>query len=134
MPSRAFLAAAVLSLLTAAPAWAKPCGDQIRALEPRVDEAVSRSAALSSGGQGVAASREGQALQADRGQKPTPPVQALPEHDVNATAAAKPLAGGDRAVNARTALSRAQALDRDGDAAGCMSAIEQVRRELTPAQ
>jgi hypothetical protein len=134
MPSRAFLAAAVLSLLSAAPAWASPCGDQIRALEPRVDEAVSRSASLSSGGQGVAASREGQAMQAERGQKPSPPVQSLPEHDVNATAAAKPLAGGDRAMNARTALSRATALDRDGDAAGCMSAVEQVRRELTPAQ
>jgi hypothetical protein len=37
-------------------------------------------------------------------------------------------------MNARTALSRAQAFDRDGDAAGCMSAVEQVRRELAPAQ
>ena len=134
MRSGAFLTATTFVSLALTPAWSSPCGDQIRTLEPQVDEAVSRSAALSSGGQGVAASREAQAMQAERGQKTSSPVQALPEHDVNATAAAKPLAGGDRAINARAALSRAQALDRDGDAAGCMSAVEQVRRELAPAR
>ncbi|KAA2235526.1 hypothetical protein [Salinarimonas soli] len=130
MSSRAFPVAAVLGLLCAAPAWASPCGDQLRTLEPQVDAAASRSVSLSSGGQGVAASRESQAMQAERGQKPTPPVQSLPEHDVNATAAARPLEGGDRAMKARTAFNEAQALDRDGDAAGCMSAVERVRREL----
>ncbi len=124
----------ITGLLLAAPAAASPCGDAIRALEPRVDEAVSRSAALSSGGQGVAASREGQALQADRGVKPTPPAQSLPEHDVGATAAAKPLAGGDRAVAARTALGRARALEASGDQAGCAAAVEDTRGALAPSQ
>lgn len=133
MMGRALLVVAV-SFLASLPALATPCGDTIRALEPRVDEVVARSASLSSGGQGVAASREGQAMQAERGQKPTPPVQALPEHDVGATAAAKPLAGGDRAIAARTALSRARALDRDGDAAGCARAVAEVERALAPTQ
>jgi hypothetical protein len=130
------LAAVVASgFLLAGPVLASPCGDAIRALEPRVDEAVSKSAALSSGGQAVAASRESQAMQADK--HPTAPgssVQKLPEHDVGATAAATPLAGGDNALKARAALSRAQALDRDGDASGCATAVEEVRRELGPAQ
>ena len=122
-------------VLVVGPVWASPCGDAIRALEPRVDEAVSRSVALSSGGQGVAASRESQAMQAE--QQPTPPgssVQKLPEHDVGATAAATPLAGGDNAMRARAALSRAQALDREGNASECSTAVEEARRELGPVQ
>ncbi|MXQ13139.1 hypothetical protein [Microvirga makkahensis] len=122
-------------LIVAGPVLASPCGDAIRALEPRVDEAVSKSAALSSGGQAVAASRESQAMQADK--QSTPPgssVQKLPEHDVGATAAATPLAGGDNAMRARAALSRAQALNREGDASGCSAAVEEARRELGPTQ
>jgi hypothetical protein len=100
-------------------------------MEPRVDEAVSKSASLSSGGQGVAASREAQAMQADSNPgQPASSAQKLPEHDVGATAAATPLAGGDNAIKARAALSRAQARDREGDASGCNMALEEVRREL----
>lgn len=127
--------ATVFSFFIVAPALASPCGDAIRALEPRVDEAVSKSAALSSGGQGVAASRESQAMQADK--QPAAPgstVQKLPEHDVGATAAATPLAGGDNALKARAALSRAEALDRQGNASGCTTAVEEARRELGSAK
>jgi hypothetical protein len=73
-------------------------------------------------------------MQADK--QPTPPgspAQKLPEHDVGATAAATPLAGGDNAVKARAALNRAQALDREGDTSGCSTAVEEARRELGPA-
>jgi predicted lipid-binding transport protein (Tim44 family) len=135
MKQLSFSAVIAFGFLIAGPALASPCGDAIRVLEPRVDEAVSKSAALSSGGQAVAASRESQAMQADK--QPAPPgsaVQKLPEHDVGATAAATPLAGGDNAMRARAALSRAQALDRDGNASGCDTAVEEVRRELGPAQ
>ena len=135
MSKPSFLALGAVGLLLSTPALATPCGDQIRALEPRVDDAVARSASLSSGGQAVAASRESQAMQAESGRKePGAPVQKLPEHDVDATAAATPLAGGDKAIKARAALGRAQALDRDGDAAGCQAAVEDVRREIGPAQ
>ncbi|MBD2750893.1 hypothetical protein IC232_30090 [Microvirga sp. BT688] len=135
MKQLSFVGVIASGFLITGPALASPCGDAIRVLEPRVDEAVSRSAALSSGGQAVAASRESQAMQANK--QPTSPgssVQKLPEHDVGATAAATPLAGGDNAMRARAALSRAQALDRDGNAAGCSTAIEDARRELGPAQ
>jgi len=127
------LAAIVFSFFIGLPVMASPCGDAIRALEPRVDEAVSRSAALSSGGQGVAASREAQAMEADKNPPPSgTSAQKLPEHDVGATAAVTPLAGGDNALKARAALSRAQAFDREGNASGCSSAVEEARRELGP--
>jgi hypothetical protein len=136
LPRQPALTALVLShLFIAGPALATPCGDAVRALEPRVDEALSKSAALSSGGQGVAASREAQAMQADKSPpSPGSAVQKLPEHDAGATAAATPLAGGDNAMKARAALGRAQAQDREGNAAGCSAAVEEARRELGPAQ
>ena len=130
--STAFL---LCCLFVARPALATPCGDAIRALEPRVEEAMSKSAALSSGGQGVAASREAQAMQAEKNPPPPgSPVQKLPEHDAGATAAAVPLAGGDNAVRARAALSRAQTLDREGKVPDCSTAVEEARRELGPPQ
>lgn len=135
MKQSAFIAGLLSPMLIAGPLLASPCGDAIRALEPRVDEAMSKSAALSSGGQGVAASREAQAMEAEKNPPaPGSPVQKLPEHDTKATAAATPLAGGDNAMKARAALSRAQAEDRQGNAAGCSAAVEEARRELGPAQ
>jgi hypothetical protein len=135
MKQLSLTAVVALGFLVAGPVLASPCGDAIRALEPRVDEAVSKSVALSSGGQAVAASRESQAMQAER--QPTPPgspVQKLPEHDVAATAAATPLAGGDNALRARAALDRAQAHDREGNISECSTAVEEARRELGPVQ
>jgi hypothetical protein len=134
MKQPAFTAVVLSQLFIAGPVLATPCGDAIRALEPRVDEALAKSAALSSGGQGVAASREAQAIQADKNPLPSgSSAQKLPEHDAGATAAATPLAGGDRALKARAALGRAQALDREGNAPGCTAAVEEARRELGPA-
>jgi hypothetical protein len=131
----ALLAISMLGALFTFPAFGSPCGDEIQALEARVDAAAADTAALSSGGQGVAASREAQAMQAERGQtQPGTPVQKLPEHDVGATAAATPLAGGDKALKARAALNRARALDQQGNAAGCSEAVAEVKRELGPTQ
>src|SRR5215213_7263550 len=133
---RYFVMIAVSSLLTiaAVPALASPCEDQIRALEARVDDASSRAAALSGGGQGVAASRESQAMQADAQKSPSGTVQRLPEHDVKATSAVTPLAGGDKPMKAKTALDRARTLDWEGNATGCSEAVAEARRELGPAQ
>jgi hypothetical protein len=132
--SHLFLAAGLCVLITS-PASASPCSDAIRTLEPRVDEAASQSVALSSGGQGVAASRESQAMHADKGvSSSAESPQKLPEHDVGATAAATPLAGGDKAVRARAALNRARAMDQEGNASGCSMALDEVRRELGTAQ
>jgi hypothetical protein len=129
-----FTASMVAALLTI-PAFASPCADDIRALEVRVNEASSKTAALSGGGEGVAASRQAQAMQADaRPSQSGEPVQKLPEHDVNATAAVTPLAGGDKTMKAKAALDRARALDREGNAVACTEALTEAKRELAPAQ
>jgi hypothetical protein len=129
------LTASALATLLSIPALASPCEDQIRALEARIDDASSKAAALSGGGEGVAASRQAQAMQADaQRQAPGGAVQKLPEHDVKATSAVTPLAGGDRPMKAKAALDRARTLDREGNAAGCSEALAEARRELGPAQ
>ena len=129
------LTASALATLLSIPALASPCEDQIRALEARIDDASSKAAALSGGGQGVAASRQAQAMQADaQRQASGGAVQKLPEHDVKATSAVTPLAGGDRPMKAKAALDRARGLDREGNAAGCSEAVAEARRELGPAQ
>ena len=65
MPFRLIpVANAALSLLLAGPSLASPCSDRIDALEARVKEAAEATASVSSGGQGVAAARESQAMQA----------------------------------------------------------------------
>ncbi|MFL5226512.1 MAG: hypothetical protein ACJ8CH_23925, partial [Microvirga sp.] len=74
------LTASVLATLLSVPALASPCEDQIRALEARIDDASSKAAALSGGGEGVAASRQAQAMQADaQPQASGGAVQTLPE-------------------------------------------------------
>lgn len=129
------LTASALATLLAVPALASPCEDQIRALEARIDDASSKAAALSGGGEGVAASRQAQAMQADaQRQAPGGAAQKLPEHDVKATSAVTPLAGGDRPMKAKAALDRARTLDREGNATGCSEAVAEARRELGPAQ
>jgi hypothetical protein len=129
------IAAGALAMLAAGPAFASPCEDDIRALDARVNDASSKSAALSGGGEGVAASRQAQAMAADAKAPPAgQTAQKLPEHDVNATAAVTPLAGGDKPMRAKAALDRARTFDRDGNAAGCADAVAEARRELGPAQ
>ena len=82
------LTASALATLLSIPALASPCEDQIRVLEARIDDASSKAAALSGGGEAVAASRQAQAMQADaQRQASGGAVQKLPEHDVKATSA-----------------------------------------------
>jgi hypothetical protein len=135
MRHRLLLAAATLTVLVVQPASAGPCEDDIRALDARVNDASGRSAALSGGGEGVAASRQAQAMQADaKAPAAGQPAQKLPEHDVNATSAVTPLGGGDKPMKAKAALDRARTLERDGNAAGCAEAVAEARRELGSGQ
>ena len=100
-----------VTLLATAPSSASPCEDQIRLIEARVSDAATRASALSGGGEAVAASRQAQAMQAESpAQPPAGAVQKLPEHDIGATAAVTPLAGGDKAMRAKAALERARNL------------------------
>jgi len=129
------LAAGILGSILAVPVFASPCEDDIRALDARVNDASSRSAALSGGGEGVAASRQAQAMQADAKAPPRgQPAQKLPEHDVNATSAVTPLGGGDKPMMAKAALDRARTFERDGNAAACAEAVGEARRELGSGQ
>ena len=73
MPSRLMPAAAALFVVLAGSCLASPCADRINALETRVNEMAEATASASSGGQGVAAARESQAMQARNREAPIAP-------------------------------------------------------------
>ena len=111
MTSRLLLTTAgALCALSAAPTLASPCGDRIVALHRRLDEGTARAAAASSGGQAVAAAREGQASQP--GREAVVPFQD-PAREAQATRqAAEAGGGGTGMAEARAALNQARTLDQ----------------------
>jgi hypothetical protein len=131
------VAVALLSAFGAGPVLASPCTDRINALEPRLNEAAESTASVSSGGQGVAAAREGQAMQAEKGVEPitpptVPPFQD-PAREAQATKRAADVgAGGDKVMQARAKLNEARALDQRGDGPACLEAITAAERHLDP--
>jgi len=123
---------ALCAALPALPALASPCGDRIAALERRLDEGTARAAAASSGGQAVAAAREGQAAQPGSRNEPSMPFQD-PAREAQATRqAAETGAGGTGMAEARAALNQARTFDQQGNAAGCMEAAGEAERRLAP--
>lgn len=130
-------AAGMLSVLAAAAgtALASPCTDQIDALERRLNETAQTAGAASSGGQAVAAAREGQAMEArNRGEQstgaPATPFQSESREAQATQRAADAGGGGDRVMQAKATLNRARTLDGEGNATGCMEAVGEARRHL----
>ena len=138
MPFRPMPAAcAALYLLLAGPSLASPCTDRIKALEARVNEAARAGASVSSGGQGVAAARESQAMQARNQGAPiaaptVPPFQNEAREAQTTRQAAEAGGGGDRVIQARATLNQARTLDGRGDGAACLDMIAQAERLLGP--
>lgn len=127
-------AGAFCLLLAAGSGSASPCTDQIDALERQVNETATTAGAASSGGQAVAAAREGQAMEArDRGQAagaPATPFQSESREAQSTQRAADAGGGGDRVMQAKATLNRARTLDGQGNAAGCMEAVGEARRQF----
>ena len=126
--------AGALSALVAGPGFASPCTDQIDALERRLNDTASTAAAASSGGQGVAAAREAQAMQSPDGNRPTGapavPFQAEGREAQATQRAAEAGGGGDRVMQAKATLNRARSFDAQGNGQSCMEAVEEARRQI----
>lgn len=112
----------------AAPARAAGCGDRLAAIEARLDRSAETAGAAASGGQAVAAAREGQAQAG--GAAPAVPFQA-PGPEAAARGAATQ-AGGDRSMQARATLNRARAALAARDEAGCEAAATEAEGQLGP--
>ena len=128
-------ASAALYLFLAGSSLASPCTDRINALEARVNEAAEATASISSGGQGVAAARESQAMQARNQGAPitaptVPPFQNEAREAQATRQAAEAGGGGDRVMQARASLNEARTLDGRGDSAGCLDMIREAERQL----
>ncbi len=136
MSSRLIPAAgAALYLLLAGSSLASPCTDRINALEARVKEAAEATASVSSGGQGVAAARESQAMQARNQGEPiapstVPPFQNEAREAQTTKQAADVGGGGDRVMQARATLNEARTLDGRGDSTACLDLVTQAERQL----
>ena len=134
-PPPAASAGALCALLLAGPAFASPCTDQIGALEARLNETGSTAAAAQSGGQGVAAARGAQAVEARNENRPVSPPPVVPfqaeGREAQATQrAAEAGGGGDRVVQAKATLNRARSFDAQGNGQACMEAVEEARRQI----
>ncbi len=130
-------ASTVMFLLLSGVSLASPCTERINALEARVNEAAKSSAAVSSGGQGVAAARESQAMQArNQGEPISPPTVPPFQNQAREAQATRQAAdaggGGDRVMQARAGLNEARTLDGRGDSAACLELIAQAERQLGP--
>ena len=127
-------AGAFCALAAASPGIASPCGDQIGALDARLNETATAAASASSGGQAVAAAREGQAAEARDENRatgaPAVPFQSESREAQATQRAADAGGGGDRVVQAKATLNRARTLDAQGDANGCMAAVAEARRQI----
>lgn len=120
MTRHAYLAAALLTALTAGPVLASPCSEQIEALSGKVHEEGREAIAAGSSGQADAAARGGQGKTGASGEASnTPP-------DKSADAGK----GADKAQAAKVALDEARTADGKGDAKACMDAIGRARTEL----
>src|SRR5829696_5624022 len=129
-------ACAALYMLLEGSSLASPCTDRINALEARVNEAAEAAASVSSGGQGVAAARESQAMQARNQGAPiaprtVPPFQNEAREAQMTREAADAGGGGDRVMQARASLNQARTLDGRGDNAACLDMVTQAERQLS---
>lgn len=128
------ITAAVASLLSGGPALASACTDRINTLEARLNEAAEATASVSSGGQGVAAARESQAMQARNQGTPvgTPAVPPFQNEgrEAQTTRQAADTGGGDRVMQARATLNAARALDEQGQGEACLGKMSEAERQF----
>jgi hypothetical protein len=128
------LCAVIVSPLFGGAAMASACSDRISALEARIDEAAETTASVSSGGQGVAAARESQALQARNESAPIAPATVPPfqsqAREAQATREAAETGGGDRVMQARATLNAARTLHEQGQGEACLERVSEAERQL----
>lgn len=134
MMFRKLRAAGVFFLFAANPANASPCTDQIAALEAQLNETATTAGAASSGGQAVAAAREGQAMEARDQNRPTvAPTAPFQSEDREARATQRATdagGGGDRIMQAKATLNRARSLDIQGNVSACLEVVAEAKRQL----
>ncbi len=123
-----FHLATMIGLALTGPVLASPCTDQIDAFQKQLEDTGRTAGAASSGGQAVAAAREGQAMQPS-GNAPTPPFQS-PSREAQATQRTADAGdGGDQVMQAKAILEQGRALAVQGNEAGCLDSLGQARRQ-----
>lgn len=127
-------AASLFALLVAAPALAASCDEELAGLDKRVTTQATEAVATASGGQGVAAKREGEAKQARDTQTAAKTEAKGPAGgamEAQATAgAAQAGGGGDRVMQAKVSINEARVAKGKGDEAGCLAGVAKAKGQL----
>lgn len=123
--------ATMIGVVLAGPVLASPCTDQIDAFQKQLEDMARTAGAASSGGQAVAAAREGQAMQPS-GNSPTPPFQSPSREAQASQRAADAGDGGDRVMQAKAILETGRAMAVQGNEASCLDSLGQARRQVAP--
>lgn len=119
--------AAAAAIFLAGPAHAYQCAERIDDFERLLDVAASQSISASSGGQAVAGAREAQAMAAsDEASDDPVPFQDESEETAAVEEAEAAGDGGERVIEARTALQGARELAESGDEDACRKAVDDV--------
>ncbi|WP_299817995.1 hypothetical protein [uncultured Jannaschia sp.] len=115
------------ALLLAGPALAQDCAGRIDDFERILDRAAGEAISASSGGQAVAGAREAQAMEApEEGAEDPVPFQEEDEEAAEVEEAEEAGEGGERIIQARTALQNARELAEGGDEAACSEAMDDL--------
>lgn len=109
-------------------AVASPCSDRFTAIEAKIKQKSEAAISASSGGKGVAASREARAMQdVDKPPQPFQSEQKAAEDQEKADAAGD---AGDNVLQAQVALRRARQMDAEGNIQGCQEALAEAETKL----
>ncbi|WP_299838516.1 hypothetical protein [uncultured Jannaschia sp.] len=112
------------ALLLAGPALAQDCAGRIENFERALDRAAGEAISASSGGQAVAGAREAQAMEEPEEATEDPvPFQEETEEAAEVEEAGD---GGERVIQARTALQNARELSENGDEQACSEALDDL--------
>ena len=115
------------ALLMAGPALAQDCAGRIENFERALDRAAGEAISASSGGQAVAGAREAQAMEDPEEATEDPvPFQEETEEAAEVEEAEEAGDGGERVIQARTALQNARELSENGDEQACSEALDDL--------
>ena len=128
MNAIAIASAALAAALLSGPASAHDCLGRIGEIEALLDATSEEAIATSSGGQAVAGARQAQAADGDEEglEEPVVPVQDEREEAIAVEEAEEAGRGGERVVEARTALQDAREMAEGGDEEACLKALNDM--------
>lgn len=131
---RTFIVAMALALAAGTPAVAQSCGDEITALEQRIDREGREAVSTSTSGKETSARREAQGVEAHRANTSPSNLPGGPAPGTGEAAAQNEAAdaggAGTGVMSAKASLNEARTAQNAGDDAQCRRFVDEAKRQL----